>query len=335
MELSKSPYAVHVHHIDFGFQKTTSDSPPNTAALYIEDLFGCLSSCLIKFSKLAALEFHEPPPGLSQEKRRAYMDAVSSTLRYVPLPNLRELELRFPITYDFGRFFPTQTTSVRIPVEDVTQGLRHLGVYSCEYTDQRDQRYWLKPVLPEYAALPNNMYATRMLRMIEIAPNLQSFAIHSRDILDIDFLAFPPSLRLRCLDLAGVSVSCNNLLALIKQSIQRISYINFSLVKLNSGTWREVLVQMCQLPCLLDINIEGSGYSLTGTSSDIALRLLPEPDRPQDIETMDSFDVPALGNLQRHVNSNRIAFGLQPFPETDYRHINSASLEYILHLFHI
>lgn len=335
MKLSKSPYAVYVRQIDFGFQETGSESTAYTAALYIEDLFGCLSSCLIKFFNLAALEFHEPPLGLSQEQRRAYMDAVSSTLRYVPLSNLRELELKFPLTYDFGRFFPTQTSSVQIPIEDVTQSLRHLGLYSCEYTNTRDQRYWLKPVSPENAALPNNVYATRMLRMIEIAPNLQSLAIHSLDVLDIDFLAFPSSLCLRCLDLGGVSISCNNLLSLINQSIHSIRYINFSLVKLNSGTWRQVLVRMCQLPYLLDIIIDASGYSLTGTSSDLALGLLPERDCPQDIETIDSFDVPALGNLQRHVNSNRIAFGLQPFPETDYRHINGASLEYMLDLYHV
>jgi hypothetical protein len=73
---------------------------------------------------------------LNRDPHRSGLGREETSERYVPLPNLRELELRFPITYDFGRFFPTQTTSVRIPVEDVTQGLRHLGVYSCEYTDQ-------------------------------------------------------------------------------------------------------------------------------------------------------------------------------------------------------
>lgn len=321
MKLSKSPFALDVCHIDFGFKNTSYYDPTNTAALYIEDLFGCLSSCLVKFSNLAALEFHEPLSGLAQEQRRVYMDAVASTLRYVPLINLRELEIKFPITYDFGRFFPGQTSSVQIPIKDVTQTLRHLGVYSCEYTDQQEQRYWLQPVLPEYAALPNHTYATRMFGMIEIAPNLQSLAIQSCNILDIDFVAFPSSLCLRSLDLGGVSVSCNNLLSLIDQSSERMSFLNFSIVKLNSGTWRQILVRMCQLPHLLDVNIDHSGYSLTGTSSDLALTILPEPDRPQNIETEDFPDLPALGKLQRQVNSNRIALGLRPFPESDYRHM--------------
>jgi hypothetical protein len=326
---------MDVRQIDFGFQEASSYSPANAAALYIEDLFGCLSSCLIRFPKLTALEFHHPPSNLSKEQRKCYMDAVASTLRYVPLSNLRELEVNFPTTHDFGRFFPGQTSSVQIPIEDITQSLRHLGVYSREYTDQRDQTYWSSPVLPEYAALPNNTYATRMFKMIEIASNLQSLSLRSLNILDIDFLTFPSSLCLRSLDLGGVSISCNNLLSLINQSDKSMSYVNFSLVKLNSGTWRQVLLRMCQLPHLLEINIDHSGYSLTGTSSDLALRLLPDPECPQNIETEHPFDVPALGNLQRQVNSRRIAFGLQPFREIDYRHINSASLEYMLDLYHL
>lgn len=327
MKLSKSPYAAYVCQIDFGFNvgwRHPTDSP---IPLYIEDFFGCLSSCLVKFSNLNALEFHEPPSCLSQDERRVYMNAVVSTLRYVPLSHLTELEVQFPITHDFGRFFPNQTSSVQIPIKDIMQRLRHLGLYVRAYTDQLDQRYWQKPVLPEYAALPNSTYASRLFRMVEIAPNLKSLAIHSLNILDIDFLAFPSSLCLRCLSLSGVSVSCHILLSLIKQSVKNIRYINFSLVKLKSGTWQHVLLQMCQLPRLLDINIDYSGYSLTGSSSHLALRLLPDPECPQDIETVGLLDVPALGNLQRQVNANRIAVGLRPFPESDYRYINMSSLE--------
>jgi hypothetical protein len=336
MKLSNSLYSEDVRQIDFGFRDTSSYSLSNAVnALYIEDLFGCLSSCLIKFSNLTALEFHEPPSGLSQDQRRSYIEAVVSTLRYVPLSNLRELEVKFPITYDFGRFFPNQISSVQIPIEDIIRSLRHLGVSVREYTNQQDQRYWRRPVLPEYAALPNNTYASRLFRLIEIAPNLRSLAVHSMDILNMDFLAFPPSLCLRNLCLLGVSVSCNCLLSLINQSSETMSYVNFSLIKLNSGTWRQVLLRMCHLPRLLDINIDHSGYSLTGSSSDLALRLLPAPDSPLNIETMYSFDEDALGNLQRQVNSNRIAFGLRPFPETDYRHIKSAAIDFVSDELHV
>jgi hypothetical protein len=42
----------------------------------------------------------------------------------------------------------------------------------------------------------------------------------------------------------------------------------------------------------------------------------------QEISKQDSFDLPALGVLQRQFNSNRIAMEFQPFPDTDYRYIN-------------
>lgn len=139
----------------------------------------------------------------------------------------------------------------------------------------------MEPVLPEYASLPNNTYASRLFRIIEIAPNLRSLALHSLDILDIDFLAFPFSFCLGDLFLGGVSVSIQDLLSLINQYSERMSCVNFSRVEINSGIWLRVLLRMCQLPCLLDVNIDYSGYSLTGSSSDLALRLLPPPDASQ------------------------------------------------------
>jgi hypothetical protein len=163
--------------------------------------------------------------------------------------------------------------------------------------------------------------------MVELAPNLESLALRSVDILDIDSLVFPSSLCLRSLYLEGVSVSCHVLLSLVKQLPENIRFINFRLVKLKSGTWQRVLLEMRQLPHLLDINIDHSGYSLTGPSSDLALRVLPNPECPQNIETMNGLDEHALGDLQRHVNANRTAAGFRPFPESDYRHINKLSLE--------
>lgn len=277
---------------------------------------------LVKFSNLAALEFEEPPSSLPQVQRIVYMDTVASVLRYVPLPSLTELEVKFPITHDFGRFFPNHPSSLQIPIGDIMKRLRHLGLYVCAYTNQRDQRFWRKPILPEYAALPNDTYAFQLFRMVELAPNLKSLAMHSVNILDIDVLAFQSSPSLRSLYLGGVSISSNVLLLLLNQSAKKIKYINFWLVKLKSGTWQQVLLHMCTLPLLLDINIDYSGYSPTGSSSHLAGRLPPSPEYRPNIETENSFDLPALGVLQRQVNSNRIATGFQPFPDTDYRYIN-------------
>lgn len=62
------------------------------------------------------------------------MDTVISILRYLPLPNLSELEVTFPITHDFGRFFPNKTNSLQIPIGDILQHLRHLGLHVRAYT---------------------------------------------------------------------------------------------------------------------------------------------------------------------------------------------------------
>lgn len=332
LRISRSPHCLDVRQIDIGFQ---SDVNPRSFAnsadsLYIEDLFGSLSFSLMKCCNLMALEFHEPPGCLSYEHRNKYMDAVALILRYVPLSKLQELVVKFPITYDYGRFFPSQSSPVQIPIAKYMTRLRYLGLYTCQYTDHQDEnrgRYWASPVLPEYTAVPNNSHATQMFQMIEMAPNLQSLSINSLNILNIDVLAFPSSLSLRSLDLMGVSFSCNQILTVLDQSVDRISYINFSRVYLNSGTWRHILLRMCHLRHLLDINIDSSGYSLNGTSSGLAITIFPHPECPRNIETEDSRDLDALGNVQRQVNLNRIAFRLRPFPDTDYKHINIFPLE--------
>jgi hypothetical protein len=60
MKLSQSPYALHVCQLDFGFDEFSSTTS-NTALLYIEDLSGCLSSLLVKFPNLTALELMNLP----------------------------------------------------------------------------------------------------------------------------------------------------------------------------------------------------------------------------------------------------------------------------------
>lgn len=332
LRISKGPLSLLVRQIDIGFHSDMNlCSFANSAnSLYIEDLFGSLSFSLMKCCNLAALEFHETPEWLEQKHRNKYMDAVASILRYVPLSKLQELQLKFPVTHDYGRFFPAKSSPVQIPIQKYMKRLRYLGLYVCQYTDHQDEnrgRYWASPVLPEYVSVPNSEYATLMLQMVEMAPNLESLSINSLNILNIDLLTFPSSLSLRSLDLTGVSFSCDQILKILDQSDDRIRYINFSCVYLNSGTWRYILLRMCHLRHLLDINIDFGGYSLSGTSSSLAIKLFPHPERPRNIETDDYRDLDALGNLQRKVNLNRIALGLRPFPDTDYKHINKSPLE--------
>lgn len=325
--LSRSAYAADVRQIDLGLDPYGST---DEYQLYVEDLAGLLSSCLARFPRLSALEVHGLPSSLSQEKTRVFVNTIVAALRYVPLPNLTELEISFPITHDFGKLFNDKASPTRVPIEHVLGSLRHLSLSVTEYTDIIGQRYWRTPVSSANAALPNESYTIYLSRLVQAAVNLDSLAISSTDILNLDNIEFASSLRLRSLCLSSVSISSFRLTSLIEQCEDTVKRIHLNLVKLNSGTWRDVLMQMCKLPRLHFFFIESVGYSLTGSSSDLATRLLPQPDDPDDIETHDSFDLYALGNLQRQVNANRVAAGLPPISEYYYRHVRRHSLEFIM-----
>jgi hypothetical protein len=73
--------------------------------------------------------------------------------------------------------------------------------------------------------------------------------------------------------------------------------------------------------------------SLTGSSFHLAVTLLPDPERPEDVEADSFLDVSALGSLQQKVNANRITARYEPIPEYDYRFTNRNSLEFMAQLF--
>jgi hypothetical protein len=323
-EISNSPNAIHVRQIDLGY----SEIGKSTAELqvYVEDLAGILLPCLHRFPNLRALVFGEPASSLPQEYRQIYINTVTTALLYVPLPNLVELELCFPITHNFRHLFPAGASPLRTPIENILRPLRHLGLFVREYTGTQDQRYYREPVLPEYAALPTDTNSFHLFKMVELATNLESLAIGSTDYLSFDPEPLSQN-RLRCLYLNCVSISSDSLLAFIDQSKESIRYIELWQVKMDSGTWQHVLLELCGLPRLLDFVIKSSGYSFTGSSSHLAPGLLPPPDDPQDIETYNYLDNYALGNLQRRVNTNRVAAGFQPFSDFEYSYINRPSLE--------
>ncbi|EYE96844.1 uncharacterized protein EURHEDRAFT_401268 [Aspergillus ruber CBS 135680] len=256
--------------------------------------------------------------------RRLYIDTVISPLRGMRIPNLEELEVHFSLAHDFEHFFPAKISPSWIPVGDILQNLRHFGLYVCENTDRLNQRNGVEPIMLEYATFLNSTHAQHLIRMVELAPNFKSLAINSPNILDLDELDFPPSLRLRSLCLGGVSISSHKLLSLIEQSKKTIRYINFSPVKLKSGTWEQVLVQLCTLPRLLDFRTCNSGYSWR---YGLAPQLPPNPHCRLNIETVNPLDRCALGNLQRQVNANRIAAGFPSFTKSDYQYIDQLPLE--------
>lgn len=332
-EISNSPYAINVCQIDIGFPAFQNQRPDTvTTRTYVDDLAGLLSSCLVRFPNLRSLEFHEPPLSLRQEQRQVYINTVITALRYVSLLNLVELEVHFPIAFDFRNFFSGGTSPLHMPLGGILGRLRHLGLYVCAYTDTPDQRYSRELVLPEHAAYPNTIHLLNLFHMVELATNLESLAISSTDFLDFNYFKLPPQVRLKSLYINGVSIASDRLLALIGQSKDSIRYIELRHVQLSSGIWQHVLLEMSNLPSLLNIAIKFSGYSISGSSSDWNPRLFPPIDDPEDIESCNFLDKFALGNVQRHVNANRLAARLPPFSDYEYPHIKLSSLETMLEI---
>ncbi|KAL7930851.1 hypothetical protein V8C35DRAFT_311525 [Trichoderma chlorosporum] len=327
-ELSSSPHAVYVRRVCVGIDGWSSYSPSPQISIYAEDLSGLLSSCLARFPNMSCLEFllrdcHKIP----QEAKNKMMASVICALRYVDMPALKVLDIGFPIAHDFGQLLDDNAGSSRIPIKNVLRRLERLALHVQEWTSYRGQRYWHQEVTPENAALPNETFAVNIFDLIDLAENIQSLVISCTNILNLDDAAFPSSLRLKYLDLLNVSISADTILGLMKNWRGSIESIQLTVVELNAGTWKHVFVELSQLPALINFELWSCGYSTTGASAKWQLGVLPSSDDPQEIETMNPLDVPALAILQHVVYANRIAAGLSVLPKYIYVAMERYSLE--------
>jgi hypothetical protein len=184
--------------------------------------------------------------------------------------------------------------------------------------------------LPKTQLPPNHTHAIQLCRVVELAENLESLAIGSSEILNIDNMNLPDSLRLKSLKLQGISMLSHVFISIIEQCKDTITSIELERVELNSGSWQQVLLRMSRLSSLLDFYIGSCGYSRDGASSELRPGLLPPPDDPKDIETHNFLDIYALGNLQRQVNTNRLVAGLPRVSDYDFRHAQRETLETVL-----
>lgn len=313
-QLRNSPWAVYVRQLDIGFDFFARES----SYAYAENLSRILPPSLARLPNLAALELHGVNISLPEEVVDGFMDTVATTLRIVPLPNLAELEVKFPVPSDFGRFFPSQSRPLQIPIAHILGRLRHLGLYLTEYRFLQSPRF------------PNEDDAVNLIRMVELAPGLRSLAIDGRNRFDIGYIGFADSLRLESLFLEEVSVSPSFFLSLVDRCQDSMRYMELARVRLKSGTWPQVLLPISdKLLRLLSFRIRGCGYSPDGTSSHLATKpfrpiLGPEP---KHIETRESRDLHALGDLQRQVNATRAAAGEPAFGDDVFQCIPLPSVE--------
>lgn len=328
---SESPYAIHVCRIDFGFN--TYGTPSADDKLDIENLTSCHSSVIAKFNNLKSLHFEDPPPSLSQPQVAAYMDTVVSILLDVPLVNLEDLDIWLSDRKEFERFFSNKGDfdSLHKSIENLMPRLRHLGLTIDARTNtskQKDSDINEPDLTPLMTALLNiSDPSSYVFTILESARNLKTLEVSSAEVLNIDNVNFPPSLRLRFLSLAGVSVSANKLVSLVHQSMDDIRHISFHEVQLNSETWEDVIWRLtCVSPHLIDIYIQLCGYSITGLSSafherpDLGKMAWSEGFLPH-FETNHHRDLLALGHLQREVNLRRDVVGLEPFSVSEYQYL--------------
>ncbi|PYH78057.1 hypothetical protein BO82DRAFT_292213, partial [Aspergillus uvarum CBS 121591] len=306
VELSHGPYADYVRQLDIGLEDT--EHSEDFCSMFLEDLAGVLPSCLCRLSKLKALDFQGVPGSLPEATTRDFVNTVISSLRYVPLPNLTELDIAFPITHDFAQFFPHKTISssaLRISTEHILERLHHLGLrITAAPTEHAQPQQHESPSPPPGATAHNPGF------------NLKSLAIASADTLDLDGASFSRALRLESIQLRRVSISSYKLLSLVEQCKDSIQHIELHQVKLNSGEWQHVLSRMTHLPGLVSFVIKSCGYSSTGAG---ATYYNPHGASGAVMKTTNSTEILALGALHRRVHENRVNCGLAPFRETEFR----------------
>lgn len=235
VNLSNSPYAQYVRQVDIGYSPFPCSM--QEVILYTEDLAALLSLCLRRFPNLKALDFRGPPLAcLPNDKIKGSIDSMLMSLCYVPLPNLTELELQLPMTNDFAPLFAENISALRIPIEQTLNRLHHIGLHVYAQTNQHS-------------------YVTYLLRIVELSINLTSLSLSSTNYLSIDRLKLGSTVRLRSLSLRKVKISSRSLINIIEQCNESLQYIEFRNVKIESGTWREILSAMDSLLYLYDFDI--------------------------------------------------------------------------------
>ena len=124
LELSNSPYAVYVVRSTFDLRVLFQLI--NLTPYMWKTSPDCCPVAWPDFPISAPWSFIVHPRLYPHEKG-VFINTVVAAIRYVPLLNLTELQVNFPITHDFGQLFSSKASTLRIPIEHVLRRPRHLG----------------------------------------------------------------------------------------------------------------------------------------------------------------------------------------------------------------
>ncbi|KAH8650448.1 hypothetical protein BGZ61DRAFT_577923 [Ilyonectria robusta] len=239
------------------------------------------------------------PDGYWEQDTANLFESLATAMRRSQLNRLDEVDLSLPLAFDFGHFLDddddndddTKPHSTRA----LFQRLKHLRLTYEHCTDEGEgvEFRWRQP---------NEEYDKYIRQLLLLAPNIHSLTLQGSDVLMLDQPAIAP-LRLRSLDLQSLSITGDAFTALIQQSIA-LEDVILRGVYLESGTWKEILSAMSQLP-ITSFYIETCGYQIEGENGDF--RPLSPGFRPSDafIETTEADDLDACEAVFSQVQENK------------------------------
>ena len=263
LDLCSSPQAPLVRHLHVGYDYydypgTGEWVPGSRYRLYAEDASRLLPICLSKLSHLQALHVFGPlssflTASVVAEPTRLFTDAVMSTLRYVRLPCLTELDLHLPVTHEFGELCTEHLTASQIPISDVMRQLRRLEVAVTDYAEFR--------IFPPREASPSALrgvygnadFVSSLTKLIELSTSLESLSICGSYELNLDALKLNDDVRLKSLRLCKVAMTAETLVRILEQSSSSLRHLNIA--DLDSDDWAEVLSKLRACPRTLQWSV--------------------------------------------------------------------------------
>ncbi|KAL6362226.1 hypothetical protein LRP88_04303 [Fusarium phalaenopsidis] len=229
-----------------------------------------------------------------EEDTANLFESLATALRRAQLKKLDELDLSFPLAYDFGCFLEDVDTDA-YSTKALFKTLKYLGIHSSRATDDGEGI--------EFRYLtPNEEFDKYVRQLLHLAPNVHSLALKGSDILVLDESAFPP-LRLQSLSLQSLSAASGALASLVRQS-PALERVLMTGVYLESGTWKEILVPLAQSQIMFFF-IETCGYEMEGVSAHFRPPDFANHPDAAYIETTEAGDLDACEAVFERVRENK------------------------------
>ncbi|KAL2678372.1 hypothetical protein Neosp_009118 [[Neocosmospora] mangrovei] len=222
-------------------------------------------------------------------------ESFATALRRAQFGKLDELDLSFPLAYDFGCFLDDEDDTDLYSSKALFKKVKYLRVQYGQSTEDGEGI--------EFRYLtPNEEFDKYIGQLLHLAPNVHSLAVEGSDALLLGEPAFPP-LHLKSLDLQSLSTTGSALVSLIQQS-PVLERVIFNGVYLESGTWSEILLPITQ-SSITFFYIETCGYQRDGQSAEFrSPDLANRPDAPY-IETIEADDLDACEAVFARVRENK------------------------------